>query len=1532
MAEYDGRIADLQVQITYAPGAVIDDGDNTIPCLVSKQSTQLFTTSSVAWVYSSQIPGLPYLAAADLATATSWLVHASASCGADPWAFGVRVPHIEVVSQRNVPIPFPHAGAEGMGLGVNLPEAARFNYLDAWFEFFPDGTDLEFRMEAPAGFPTHYAGMTIIAIPISQTVHPRKLVKGSDLFGSQGLGFGASPVLVTAPFDLVWEHTETLQAGNYLVLASMMGKTTAGNVMQARFLVDGIAQKTPQVRYSNENRDIMPFVYGSPHVLTAGPHTFRLEGGSAGGVANKQFFSSRIWILNLNNFLQWTTTKSDAAATLGFGQRYPNWATGPKLSNVIQPTSAIGEYILTVGNSYATRQDQGGIMSRVYNATLSTPVQEYSAFAQVRSTASNPQDIHVLSSVGCELANLQTTYEFQHILQDLPLLHNNDTTVTFREFTSVSLNKVAGPAPPTVFLTVTDTIGTPDTPQADGTDIGPINKTDIVSVGDSSSLVGTTPPVAVPNVHPRFVINKPGKLSQLRQLAGYDDNGNQIGPGSTHWQRLLSGLGGSEYSYWMYALRYKITQNPAHLTAALNVINNICDSNIDGYENDGLVSGRYMRQAALYYDWLYHDMSTAQRTKLQDYMMGLLYAILSNPSGIWTPQNDWARNEPQNNYFFNWHQATMWCGIALYHDVWPNNTTPTFAWPPGSGQNIRQFIMPARYGQQNGPTYTSGWDYAIARHENLALINWRKITSGGVVGGGWHEGSWYRPMWSFFDESKIYQDVAGYFPDVSPIDFADFVYFNLHQVMPGGIRLPENGDSGSADVRKEAKGADRVLMLLAADTFRGTAVGGYAQWWLQNVVTSTEMGGGDNQWDGYDFLYYDPTIAAIDYRDGAIAKYWHAKSMGLIMSRTGWGATDHCAIFHATDRLQVHMHGDNGGIQIYSGRGGGSGADSCFLVGPRCAHGSSGENQGNDWRSINHSTWKLAGVDQRASKTSFPELDPNDHTVTGNLDRVSLNSLYVYAEANMSDAYRYSSAAHGYAWDGYLREDSVESSLREWLHLPALGVVLTYDRNLLRLNAPDGTPITQAAECHIHYTKPQPSVVGDIATLNVGTARLFRKFLYPTGQTSQFFDENGEDTNFGGAPLSFTCVDEKITMAVNNRYCRLLTALETTDNTNPAMMAIDRIVASPSVEGATFDKGGVRYHVVFSSAQTGGENPTDPFTYDVLKQNNNDVHIVCNLRLGGTQRYFVSEALVSGSTYRYTVARAGNGILVDGGGTISFTPASLSGQLDFFIVQPDFIGATDTPNLLAEKFISQTDTVGAVDSSTLQTIGLAFINKTDTLGTAETTIMTPPLLGSDAVGLVDSVELEATGGTSVQKPFYKEKIIQLRKNIMYPAVDVGWSFFVPEPNDGNFFDKVNDETDEDDSIIATGSQAEFASITWKLSDPGQFVGKILRFRYVVRVKQCLLGGSLNARIQCAIGGLGIVKTLASSRDIILGGNQSPITLISSDVEMEIDRAEYANMQWNLAISGNPIGANFYCAISGAKIEVVSFRQKEKQVR
>ena len=181
--------------------------------------------------------------------------------------------------------------------------------------------------------------------------------------------------------------------------------------------------------------------------------------------------------------------------------------------------------------------------------------------------------------------------------------------------------------------------------------------------------------------HPRVLINDAATFSRLQAALAANS------PGASRFRTMVNNElanPGTNYAFanWGAALMYRLTGSASYGVFAVSKIDAFVDAEMarinagqrpivagDSY----LEIGDLVGDVALVYDWAYDLLTPTQRTKWINYMNMSLNNLWGNPEsaswgGVSYPWSGWSLNDPYNNYFYSFIEATMFTGLATYEE------------------------------------------------------------------------------------------------------------------------------------------------------------------------------------------------------------------------------------------------------------------------------------------------------------------------------------------------------------------------------------------------------------------------------------------------------------------------------------------------------------------------------------------------------------------------------------------------------------------------------------------------------------------------------------------------------------------------------------------------------------------------------------------------------------------------------------------------------------------------------------------------
>ena len=704
-----------------------------------------------------------------------------------------------------------------------------------------------------------------------------------------------------------------------------------------------------------------------------------------------------------------------------------------------------------------------------------------------------------------------------------------------------------------------------------------------VDVSNSPGQGGISP------THPRFAMPV-AHLSSLRAKACYDDNGNPLGActPTDDWTKFIGWINEASPYYkptaYDFLLAYQVTQDQTYAQRAISDADATAADLTTERGDSFLHVYAHVRAVASTYDMLYDQLSASQRTNYVNYLnqvMNELWNPLNNPTYTWS---GWATNDPGNNYFYSFMLATTYAALALY------NENPS---PPS---------LPL-----NGTTYNDIYEFLQAKMTQQ-MIPW---LTGYGKGGGWHEGVNYRlgSYMHMFEMFKTLRDAGG--PNLfQDLDFAkESVYYQIYIMQPGFQYLYPGGDL-ARESSMSVSPYDRAVMLLLADGLRGQQEGEYAQYWLDNVLTSMPS--------GWAFLF---TVEFELYQNQFGRSFtelplgYLAEGCDFVTSRTSWSAADAVsASFVSADHVQSHQHYDQNSFVIYK----------------------------DGWQAPDASTYSHTGIVQSTDTHNTILVDGRGQRYgadTGNITKYELTSEYSYSVGDASDAY----------YGGqYGRKDEGDPPLlthfeREFVHVKP-DYVLVFDRI---------TPVSASSEIkYLVHSHNQPSVQGNMVTSSQGGGKLFHKTLLPENAVLNVVSEyHGLD----GALSSYR-VEIKAPSPVAHHL--QLNVMYVGSSSAQAMPVTELFTTtSDNMVGTKFDAGGTDAIFLFSKDPTGAA-PQGSVIYQVGRAGRTEHYLLDLLPL--TQYQVATSANGDSLT---VVVREGRGPVTSPQGILRFTTGGQAVQL-----------------------------------------------------------------------------------------------------------------------------------------------------------------------------------------------------------------------------------------------------------------------------
>jgi hypothetical protein len=391
--------------------------------------------------------------------------------------------------------------------------------------------------------------------------------------------------------------------------------------------------------------------------------------------------------------------------------------------------------------------------------------------------------------------------------------------------------------------------------------------------------MGRAAPLAVPPVradHPRLFITS-DTIADLRHRCQNVSPISEVYQTTRAWVDSQSSPHGNQwvapYQFINILIVYMVEdRDPTYLAKAKVWMDHFVGLGTGG---DSWTHGIRLKALALGYDWLYPDLTTAERTTYAN----AIVALADYPRDHRDREGGatWANQySDYSNQFYWFFSHVAFGGLALAGEAgYEDWATETLDYMEGE---ITQHMLPAT-NQVAGSS------------------------------GGWHEGmDGYTNMTShpFADLLEAWRTATGvdYFPQSNHLRHlaAWLVYANRphdqNHLEIADINLPSTwgGNNGAENA---------YLPLLEAR---------YADPFAKHICdTVFPTGYSGNNWSY--LLWYDPDVPDLDFETLPLAR--HSDGIGWAVMRTGWSDSDTLAVLQAGNFYAGHQHDDQGALLLH---------------------------------------------------------------------------------------------------------------------------------------------------------------------------------------------------------------------------------------------------------------------------------------------------------------------------------------------------------------------------------------------------------------------------------------------------------------------------------------------------------------------------------------------------------------------------------------------------------------------------------------
>jgi hypothetical protein len=386
--------------------------------------------------------------------------------------------------------------------------------------------------------------------------------------------------------------------------------------------------------------------------------------------------------------------------------------------------------------------------------------------------------------------------------------------------------------------------------------------------------------------HPKIYLNA-DNLARLKKAIADGE------PEATRFMTMVDGqLGGADYYAFSAAdaaLAYQLSGKAEYAEYAITMTDAFvtgeeahaaAGENAEVASDSYLYVGELVGDVALTYDWCFDRLTEPQKTRWIAYANQAVWNVWHHDEAKWGkdsyPWSGWSVDNPSNNYYYSFLQATVLLGLATSGETEVAKTwLTTFRDDKIGGQLI--------------PTFNAD-----------------------LVGGGSREGTGYGvSMMRLFHLYSIWEASTGEnLSTLTPHTKASLVYL-MHATAPTLDRLAPIGDH-ARESTASLFDYHRDYVQELTSFFRGQPESSVGQWYLSHCSVP-EMS--QHFMFVKDFLYHDETIA--EQPLSTLSPVYHASGTGHVFARSSWDPSATWLTFIAGPYTESHAHHDQGSFTVY---------------------------------------------------------------------------------------------------------------------------------------------------------------------------------------------------------------------------------------------------------------------------------------------------------------------------------------------------------------------------------------------------------------------------------------------------------------------------------------------------------------------------------------------------------------------------------------------------------------------------------------
>ncbi|MEP7044906.1 MAG: heparinase II/III family protein [Dokdonella sp.] len=363
-------------------------------------------------------------------------------------------------------------------------------------------------------------------------------------------------------------------------------------------------------------------------------------------------------------------------------------------------------------------------------------------------------------------------------------------------------------------------------------------------------------------------------------LSYVDQQSEQFQRFKTWVDQAVAGDPGYAFSATDATFMFRLTGQSPYATLAVQMVEaQVADAEAAIVANEApevagdsyLHVGPMLSDLALTYDWCAGVVTLEQRTRWAAYAEQAVWNVWHPDQAQWGghafPWSGWSIDNPANNYYYSFVEATMYWGLA------EDSTT----WLP------------------------------LLQNDKLPALEQYAAT---LQGGGSQEGTGYglshRTLFSLY---RLWRDATGSDLANANSHLTDSIAWWIHATVPTLDRVAPIGDQSRVSV-PAIYDYHRDLILEARRMTTDAAAQDHASWWL-HAISEQEMQSG--------FNFRHDLLPAGPGGSPPAELIYHAPGTGQLFARTGWDTGAMWLQFSAGPYMESHAHQDQGSFTLFEG-------------------------------------------------------------------------------------------------------------------------------------------------------------------------------------------------------------------------------------------------------------------------------------------------------------------------------------------------------------------------------------------------------------------------------------------------------------------------------------------------------------------------------------------------------------------------------------------------------------------------------------